>query len=574
MREIDCIDPSLTEPRSKLRVAFRPAHENSRVAAWLFATDNAAFNSVFHSDFILPPHAFQNAMAVQISQKFSPAQLTDIPAAFVSEMLRHDSNDDDGSFLSIHTLFIPSKCIDDVVVGYMFCLGQPVAQSGESPFLPDSSPDPVGRFVYHRTYEQFLGLVNSAVSDNICVIAHAWQGVQREKYIFTIPRRKYSFDRMPDTVLSVLSNEEYRLSCPKFEYDSAEDTPCTLLDVAQARDIANDAFSSPIINCDFDAQVAGDILDSVSLGATYDSMDGLFHLDQHDSSVCGLAPLPSSGDSSACTTVQSSSNLQPPSLLGNKHLQQTVGRVRTVPRKAARKPFSAADGFGMSEMLESLGEIERTFKGTFYGPQITKQEWNPNTQQLIRSITGEYRAVFETTSIMHAKQLKQMAAHLYYAALLSSVTDKKLMFRQLQNDISAHSYPLTDGAQTEDVNRQGGSDDNSQASKRPRIMPNTTLAPRPCAYPIVPSGALPNRAGEHERDANAAREEKLEAKRRKNRLSAARSNQKRKEKWEAQKKELETLRKRVEQLEQKKSALSEENDDLKRQVAQQQIASA
>lgn len=66
----------------------------------------------------------------------------------------------------------------------------------------------------------------------------------------------------------------------------------------------------------------------------------------------------------------------------------------------------------------------------------------------------------------------------------------------------------------------------------------------------------------------AIRASKLEAKRIKNRLSAAKSNQKRREQLEAQKKELALLRKRIEELKSRKQLITQENELLKKRMAQ------
>lgn len=73
-------------------------------------------------------------------------------------------------------------------------------------------------------------------------------------------------------------------------------------------------------------------------------------------------------------------------------------------------------------------------------------------------------------------------------------------------------------------------------------------------------------------DEEAAKLSKLEAKRIKNRLSAARSNHKRRLQLEAQKKELALLRKRVEELKSKKQLVTAENESLKKKVAQEDIS--
>lgn len=70
----------------------------------------------------------------------------------------------------------------------------------------------------------------------------------------------------------------------------------------------------------------------------------------------------------------------------------------------------------------------------------------------------------------------------------------------------------------------------------------------------------------------AARLSKLEAKRIKNRLSAARSNHKRRLQLEAQKKELALLRQRVEELKSKKQLVAAENESLKKKVAQEDVS--
>lgn len=77
------------------------------------------------------------------------------------------------------------------------------------------------------------------------------------------------------------------------------------------------------------------------------------------------------------------------------------------------------------------------------------------------------------------------------------------------------------------------------------------------------TGAVPIQPSAPVKDKEELQESKLEAKRIKNRLSAAKSNQKRREQLEAQKKELALLRQRVTELKSRKQRISAENDSLR-----------
>lgn len=115
------------------------------------------------------------------------------------------------------------------------------------------------------------------------------------------------------------------------------------------------------------------------------------------------------------------------------------------------------------------------------------------------------------------------------------------------------------------------------------------LAPRPVALvpigPMPPVGTtssvaassgvsnssvvqpIPPSVGPSVGTVDNTRESKLEAKRIRNRLSAAKSNQKRREHLEAQKKELSQLKARVEQLRSREALIVRENESLRKQIA-------
>lgn len=244
-----------------------------------------------------------------------------------------------------------------------------------------------------------------------------------------------------------------------------------------------------------------------------------------------------------------------------------------IPRRPTKNDRSSG-AFDMSALIGSLAAIERTVKGQFFGPKVRKDILHPMTGELISRCTGVVSANVAGASPDDMKLLRSIAAQTYYASRMSVSNDAPLIIMppNIADMYAANEIASEIHSPTDEPRRKYG---RTGTQKRPAPA---TLAPRPLARIAPPPGrphleslhpyeAVASEPSPVTMDEEAAREAKLEAKRIKNRLSAARSNQKRRAQLEAQKKELAQLRERVEELKSKQRLVSEENETLKRQAA-------
>eukprot|EP00177_Eucheuma_denticulatum_P007821 GFKZ01014235.1.p1 GENE.GFKZ01014235.1~~GFKZ01014235.1.p1 ORF type:complete len:737 (+),score=93.76 GFKZ01014235.1:84-2213(+) len=244
-----------------------------------------------------------------------------------------------------------------------------------------------------------------------------------------------------------------------------------------------------------------------------------------------------------------------------------------IPRRPARIETSAG-AFDMSTLVGSLATIERSLKGSFYGPKVRKDILHPQTGELISRCTGYLTAKLDSVAAGELSLLRSIAAQAYYSSRMAVSNDGRLMSMS-----RSASPPLMISSVSEQARTSTGEPRRKQGRLEPQIRPApVTLAPRPVPTIALPPGlphpevlqlseSVSSEPQPAVMDEQAAREAKLEAKRIKNRLSAARSNQKRRAQLEAQKKELNSLKERVQELKSRQKLVIEENEALKQQVA-------
>lgn len=227
-----------------------------------------------------------------------------------------------------------------------------------------------------------------------------------------------------------------------------------------------------------------------------------------------------------------------------------------IPRRPGGNDTSSG-AFDMSGLFDSLQAIERSLKGHFFSPKVRKDIMHPQTGELISRSTGELMAKLDSIDSSSLQLFRQVAAQSYYASVMGMSSDNRLLpITPLVSRTHAVNAvtPLPQMARSV-----------TQKTIQKRVAP-APLAPRPVSIGAAAVAvALDDEAVKKSKE-EAARQAKLEAKRIKNRMSAARSNQKRRAQLEAQRKELATLRKRVEELTSKKQIMMEENMNLRKQV--------
>ncbi|CAN8066217.1 unnamed protein product [Agarophyton chilense] len=226
-----------------------------------------------------------------------------------------------------------------------------------------------------------------------------------------------------------------------------------------------------------------------------------------------------------------------------------------VPRRPGGNDTSSG-AFNMSALSDSLQSIERSLKGNFFSPKVRKDIMHPQTGELLSRSTGQLTAKLETLDAFSLKLFREIAAQSYYASVMNMSSDNRLL-------------PMIQPMPASDSLSNGGkAAHRNPIRKRPvfkKVAP-ALLAPRPVAIVAAPDTGISDEQAAAKSKEEAVRQAKLEAKRIKNRMSAARSNQKRRAQLDAQRQELAALRQRAEELTNKKQVLMEENKALRRYV--------
>lgn len=168
---------------------------------------------------------------------------------------------------------------------------------------------------------------------------------------------------------------------------------------------------------------------------------------------------------------------------------------------------------------------------------------------------------------METIKLREMATQTYYASVLSPAVDGRLVTssvtaaaEQLLSPNNMWSSFLNTGKDLSSVISTSNSSALSLSTGQTVAPPTMshTLAPRP----VVHEEKKPKEVA---KGAVLGAIDKTEAKKIRNRLSAARSNQRRRKQLEAQKRELEILQQRVIDLKRKKESMTMENQRLRLQ---------
>lgn len=177
---------------------------------------------------------------------------------------------------------------------------------------------------------------------------------------------------------------------------------------------------------------------------------------------------------------------------------------------------------------------------------------HPQTGELFSRRTGKLVTKLEAVESSKLRIFQNVAAQIYYGSHLPVSTDRAL--------VSAQTHMR--------LGRSGKRVRSVGLSSTPASSPVPILAPRPdeatnggVNWILQASGNNTGKSVEEEKE-----EAKREAKRIKNRMSAARSNQKRRLHLESQRRELASLSGRVEELQGKKKQILEENEKLRKQL--------
>ena len=403
-------------------------------------------------------------------------------------------------------LLLPVACADGITVGYSFgsMRSATPSQTRNGAFC--------GRFAFEIQREELVVISNGDqpgipehVDKLMVIMSFLWtpQAV-REHYMILCPMQEYSFYNLPNEVLF---------------------------------------FSSAEMHTPSKQSAPPDIQALQSLFSTEDSLDVIDELLLNSPSTalspeCSTSPF---DDPENLLPLQPASSDLPWFLDSNGKPTDNVG----IPRHPGDLQTSSGV-FNMNALAASLSSIEKSIRGDFYGSRQVTDITHPETRAHPLKISAmpsarNVVARISRSNAFHGGSLRELAVHLYLSDILPVVSDQRFLGQ----------------SRWAGINSTRGTGDKTRNQEYRRRAPK--IAPLPKA-PV--SGESETR-GLPEDDEDRKREEKREAKRRRNRLSAARSNEKRKENWQKQRQTLESLRKKVQELEQRKLTLSAENEQLK-----------
>lgn len=176
---------------------------------------------------------------------------------------------------------------------------------------------------------------------------------------------------------------------------------------------------------------------------------------------------------------------------------------------------------------------------------------------------------------METAKLRQIAAQTYYASVLSPTVDARLVSRSVTAAAEQLMLPAPDlsGAFLDPLLADGMSPILSSANSALSIQkpPSKSVSSNSHMLAPRPVRATEKRPSPPAPPAPTGPIDKAEAKKIRNRLSAAKSNQRRRQQLEAQKKELEVLQQRVVDLKKKKELVTAENELLRSQFLKNAI---
>ncbi|CAN8066214.1 unnamed protein product [Agarophyton chilense] len=200
---------------------------------------------------------------------------------------------------------------------------------------------------------------------------------------------------------------------------------------------------------------------------------------------------------------------------------------------------TSSGAFNLTAISDSIRHIENTLHGTFLG---TSEIHYPLALAFESPVKQTIVSIAAADSL-EATLLRRYAVKVYFDATTPVISDEKYL--------ALPSFPYSVTAEPSPSQPQNSTGNDKQYFRRIAPSPMTVASDNPTVAKA---------------DADLARERTLEARRRRNRLSAARSNDKRKEKWKRKVQTLQELRERMKNLLSKQQQLVEENGMLRKLV--------
>lgn len=530
-------DDQLFAQRRRLQQALLMPSQHRWVADWLFVDSDDAF----HRHIPVPPEAFDTTLAVQIDHQFTeipisskcphPFKQSDILAKqrkcpvtgkTVTDISTYSSH----KITTADLLLLPVANLDGITVGYAFGGGSYMTASGSV----KPGPPFCGRFAFNAADEDLLMIINGKppgmpthfdpVTVIMTVAARPGEG-KRQHTFFTCPKLEYDFENLPSQILSVVTAEGAApveapepLGSDMFggllagqELEPITDSELLGAPVSEARIFKNPHSST---ETDSSTLLFDTLCNEESALESEDTTVSDRGLEFVKSLFEDVQPAPAS-------STRSSKTYATPWEVGP--FQGTRDGVG-IPRVPGENSTSSG-AFDMRALSNVLGSLSTALQGSYKATKKTGGA-DPLTGQIEEEQIFKVVATLQQADEAVTAKLQRQAAALYFMTTMTVRRDEG----RLNHMIAVQVAPAQDG------------------------MGYKHAAALVC-----------DRTAEMRQ-----REERREAKKRRNRMSAARSNQRRKEANDLRKKTLASLKARVEELEERKKILTAENRALKSQM--------
>lgn len=523
-----------------LKRVLRPAYERRWVAEWLFDGCNS---SIFRNDCILPPDAFSNIIPLVINLHFQ------IPGT--SQRI---------SSCRASILYLPISHQEDVTVGYAFAFSHLNPDECAAAFLNPLTPPFIARFAYEHSSTDLLLVSHDTTNDTMAILGRDLSQIKiQASYTFVIESEDYGWENLPTKPKYVLRTLEYGRQNPHSDQDiNIEDLSIppgasqpSLQDLGTSvkqctgpccRDLYEDPFAQWMYKHDLnlnrwghsDTVFQSNFSQPLNSSVTESNNDDVIHAIETLNAVQELThPLPHPLHDS---TPESA-------VVVKSRLPWRVSRNGTGADGSSWVGASSS-AFDMSDISACLEDMERNVTNRSFGPERRIDEGGicPMYQM---GLAVKARIIYSTANKLMGNTLSSSCAQMYYQVVLSTTADSRftpVQSRPLRIAPANVTLPNeTEVFEETTFEVEGSRQGNVCACGQINC---------PCA------------------NAKAAKRAKILAERKKrNRLSAARSNTRRKERLEKMKEDLKQSKAVLKDLQEKKTQVVERNQKLKEEWA-------
>lgn len=469
------------------------------------------------------------------------------------------------SSASLNMLLIPAAHVSDLVLGYSV-ISSPDNGSMLNPFeVPlDSRLFVRERFCYDPSARHMVIVLN-ALSDAVTgIVSIEWlDDSRRQRLFFTVPNEEYGFYNLPSTVLAIMTHVEHKISSDSSDIFTAHTDEGDGPDLVRS---ANPGIRDASVDSFVDAR---DEADMVLGGVTADMLHGLDDLlglsgegdtsgDAMNNVIAGsteegITEGWSIGATGTCNGMEVVSD----TLAKGKQLA-VKGKARV-----NRGEKASVGPFDMKDLFSALAGLEDVLEGQFYAPKLSRDVLDPSTGEILSRTSGAMTANLTKSDAYSFKVFIDATAQAYYATALAVSTDRMLTYPGEKRNSRRNGQERGAGERkrlrvsVEEADMEEDEDESSKVRNSEEWRVDTLTE---SAY-----GDTRDQEGTAQ-NVEVIKAAKVEARKQRNRESAARSNQRKKERIEADEGELERLKIRLKELRKIRKRLELENEHLRQRL--------